>query len=250
MSKLIAVWGSPNSGKTSFCVKLAREIYNKNSSSKVICVFPDNSSPVLPVLFPNKKAEDFYSMGKLLDMAEFTTNDVLGHFVLAKGVKNIVFMGYKFGENKFSYADYTGEKADTFLDMCKYLSDYVIVDCDSRLEDRLSNHAMQKADVVFRIASPTLKSVSFFMSNLQMYSDSKYKFDSHIPIMNVTEKDVYMPVEDAAACLGNIKHTIPYSTDYKKQFCNGDLLDMISDKKYQSVMQKIYNEVSESEQNK
>lgn len=247
MAKVIAVWGSPASGKTTFMVKLAREIYQRNSAAKIICVTPDIMTPTLPVLFPNKKADDFYSVGKLLDMADFTTNDVLRHFVLAKGVKNIVFMGYTYGENKFTYAEYTGEKANTFLDMCKYLGDYVIVDCSSDLEDRISYYAMLKADHVFRIASPSLKSISFMASNLPMYTEEKYRFDRHIPILNVTEQDVFMPVEDAAVLLGNIKHTVPYCADLKKQFYDGELLDMISNKKFQAVWTDIGNEVLASE---
>lgn len=248
MSQLIAVWGSPGSGKTSFMVKLAREIYNRNSSAKVICVFPEVNTPVLPVIFPNKKAEDFYSLGKLMNMAEFNTNDVLSHFVLAKGIKNVVFMGYKYGENKYTYAEYTSEKANTFLDMCSYLGDYVLVDCSCDLSDKISYYAMLKADKVFRVASPTLKSVSFMASNVPMYNDEKYNFDKHIFVLVETEQDVYMPVEDAATCLGDIKHTVPYCLDLKKQFYNGELLDIVKNKKYQAALNKISDEVLKVEQ--
>lgn len=247
MSKLISVWGSPSSGKTTFMMKLAREIYASNSSAKVICVTPDNVTPTLPVLFPNKKAEDFYSIGKLMDMAEFTTNDVLRSFVLAKGVKNIVFLGYTYGENKFTYAEYSSEKANTFLDMCKYLGDYVIVDCGSELLDRISYYAMLKSDVVFRLASPTLKSISFMASNLTMYTEEKYRFNEHIPVLNVTEQDVNLPVEDAASILGNIKYTIPYSPELKKQFFEGELLDMIKNKPFQAAWKSIIGEVLTNE---
>ena len=248
MAKLITVWGSPNSGKTTFSVKLAREIYNADSAAKIICVFPDMNTPVLPVIFPNKKADDFYSLGDLLNLAEFSTNDVLAHFVLAKGFKNIVFMGYKYGENRYTYAEYTSEKANTFLDMCLYLADYVIVDCSFDLDDKISYFATLKSDKSVRIATSNLKSISFLNSNVPIYSDEKYKFDSHIPVMCVTEQDVYTPVEDAIATLGNIKYTIPYCLAVKKQFFNGELLDVIKDKKYFSSMQEICKEVMQNEQ--
>lgn len=243
MSKLITVWGSPESGKTTFAVKLAREIYKINSAAKIICVFPDMTTPTLPVIFPNKKPNEFFSIGKLLNMAEFTTNDVLSHFVLAKGIKNIVFMGYIYGENRYTYAEYTAEKANTFLSMCRYLGDYVIVDCSSSLDDKISNIAIQESDYSFRLASPTLKSISFLSSNVKMYSDEKYRIEQQIPIMNVTEQDVFMPVDDAVNCLGNIKHRISFCLDLKKQFYNGELLDTINNKKFQSEFQKICNEV-------
>lgn len=33
MSKIIAIWGSPNSGKTSFATKIAQAIYEKYSAT-------------------------------------------------------------------------------------------------------------------------------------------------------------------------------------------------------------------------
>lgn len=57
MSKLIAVWGTPDSGKTTFATKLARSIYEEYQST-VIVVYADNETPTLPVIFPNYKKED------------------------------------------------------------------------------------------------------------------------------------------------------------------------------------------------
>ena len=59
MSKIIAVWGSPNSGKTTLSVKLARFIYEKyNAIVTVVCA--DEITPALPVIFPNKKADEIF----------------------------------------------------------------------------------------------------------------------------------------------------------------------------------------------
>ena len=56
-----------------------------------------------------------------------------------------------------------------------------------------------------------------------------------------------MPVEDAANLLGNIRYTIPYSPEQKKQFYTGEMLDLINNKKIQAVWQKICSEVLEHE---
>ena len=46
MGKLIAVWGSPGSGKTTFSVKLAEALYNRSrGKSAVIVVFTDIVTP-------------------------------------------------------------------------------------------------------------------------------------------------------------------------------------------------------------
>ena len=60
--KIIAVWGSPNSGKTTFATKLAASIYSSFEST-VITLFCDLETPVLPVLFPFHKPEELGSVG-------------------------------------------------------------------------------------------------------------------------------------------------------------------------------------------
>ena len=63
MAKTIAVWGSPNSGKTTFATKLARAIYDEDQST-VSVVYADMETPALPVIFPNYKKEDLYRIEK------------------------------------------------------------------------------------------------------------------------------------------------------------------------------------------
>ena len=69
MSKLIAVWGTPQSGKTTFTVKLANALNlggKGKSIHSAIAVFPDITTPVVPTVFPNKKDEELYSLGSVL----------------------------------------------------------------------------------------------------------------------------------------------------------------------------------------
>ena len=59
MGKIITIWGSPNSGKTTMSVKLARFIYEKyNAIVTVVCA--DEITPALPVIFPNKKPMKYF----------------------------------------------------------------------------------------------------------------------------------------------------------------------------------------------
>ena len=76
MAKIIAVWGSPNSGKTTFATKLARAIYDEYQST-VIVVYADMETPTLPVIFPNYKKEDLYSVGVPLSKTEITQENVI-----------------------------------------------------------------------------------------------------------------------------------------------------------------------------
>lgn len=77
MGKLIAVWGSPGSGKTTFSVKLAEALNSRSKKSaghKTLVVFTDLTSPVVPVVFPNKKSEDIYSLGSVLVKTDLSPN--------------------------------------------------------------------------------------------------------------------------------------------------------------------------------
>ena len=74
--KIIAVWGSPNSGKTTFATKLATAIYDSYQAT-VIVLYTDLETPVLPVLFPNSKPEDIGSVGVPLSKTEVDRDEVI-----------------------------------------------------------------------------------------------------------------------------------------------------------------------------
>ena len=84
MSKLIAIWGSPNSGKTSFATKLAQCIYEKYSAS-VLMLSTDYETPTLPILFPNMKADELFSIGVSLSKTDVVQNEVVKSIVTVKG---------------------------------------------------------------------------------------------------------------------------------------------------------------------
>lgn len=71
MSKIIAIWGNPGSGKTTFACLLAKRL--TRDKSKAIIVSPDSATPILPVLFPNENIEKSMSLGNVLSAVESTT---------------------------------------------------------------------------------------------------------------------------------------------------------------------------------
>ena len=118
MSKLIAVWGTPQSGKTTFTVKLANALNlggKGKSIHSAIAVFPDITTPVVPTVFPNKKDEELYSLGSVLQKPDLTRNLVVSNTIFVKDKSNLGFLGYTAKENRYSYAEYTREKAEAFL---------------------------------------------------------------------------------------------------------------------------------------
>ena len=107
MAKFIAIWGSPNSGKTTFATKLARSIYEEYQST-VIVLYADNETPSLPVVFPNYKKEDLFSLGVPLSKTDITAEDVVKQIVTVKNKLNFGFLGFIDGENKYTYPAFDG----------------------------------------------------------------------------------------------------------------------------------------------
>ena len=96
MGKLIAVWGSPGSGKTTFSVKLAEALYNRSrGKSAVIVVFTDIVTPTIPVIFPNFRSEDVFSVGPIRSNPDFFDDDVFSNMVMTKYRMNLWYIGYK-----------------------------------------------------------------------------------------------------------------------------------------------------------
>lgn len=241
--KIIAVWGSPNSGKTTFATKLATAIY-ASFESTVITLFTDLETPVLPVLFPFDKTEDLGSVGVPLSKTEVEQGDIINNLVTVKDMQNFGFLGYKTGENKYSYPKFGKAKAEDLLNELCRLADYVIVDCTSNLSDNvIAQTAIEKADQIIRLSSPDLKSMSFYLSQLAVYGDSKYRLDEHIHGINTPNVDVFMPIEEAKAQFGEISFTVPFSSAVKEQMQQGKLHVRTFDKRFETRMQDIASQV-------
>ena len=246
-AKIIAVWGSPHSGKTTFATKLATAIYDHYQAT-VIVLYCDLETPTLPVLFPNAKPEDIGSVGVPLSKTEIDTDDVIKNLVTFKERQNFGFLGYRESENKFTYPRFGKAKAEELLDTLCTLADYIVVDCTPNLENNvLSAIGVEKADQVIRLASPDLSSISYFLSQLPVYEDSKYQRDAHIIGLNTPNADAFMPIEEARSHMGEVSFTLPYSQTVKEQMQKGTLYEPTKDKRFDSRMKEIAGKVVEYE---
>ena len=241
--KIVAVWGSPNSGKTAFATKLATAIYD-NYQATVIVLFTDIETPVLPVIFPNEKTEDVGSVGIPLSKVEADRDDVIKNLVVAKNRQNFGFIGYRAGDNKFTYPKFGRAKAEALLvELCK-LANYVIVDCTSNLENNvLSAVGIELAEQIIRLASPDLKSISFYLSQFPVYADVKYRLGEHIQGINTPNADVFMPVEETKFHLKDVSFSVPYCGEVKLQMQKGTLIEPTKDKRFDRRMKEIAGKV-------
>lgn len=242
MSKLIAVWGSPDSGKTTFALKLASAVYERYSST-VLALSCDDTIPALPCLFPSLKADELYSVGAPLSQTEITQQAVIDSIVTRKGKVNLGYLGYKDGENKHTYPAYDESKAKELLEVVKSLADFVVVDCTSSLDNILAATAVKEANEVIRLATPTLKSIAFFASQLSRYADPVFQCERHVLGLTCTEADCYMPIEEAKSYFRDVAFTLPYCREIRQQSIDGKLPDPVHDKKYAAKFRAIADKV-------
>ena len=241
--KIIAVWGSPNSGKTTFATTLATAIYDIFNST-VIVLYTDLNAPVLPVIFPNEKSEDLGSVGIPLSKTEIETETVIQNLVTVKARQNFGFIGYRTGENKYTYPKYGRAKAEALLETLCSIADYVIVDCPSNTEnDPLALTALELSWQTLRLATPDLKCISWYISQAPLFKDSKVKWDEQIQGINTPNADVFMPVEEARSHLKDVSFTVPFSRAIKEQMQKGTLYEPSADKAYNTRMKEIAEKV-------
>ena len=242
MSKIIAIWGSPNSGKTSFAVKLALSIY-KHYSKSMLVLHTDTVTPTLPVLFPNYKSDDLYSIGTALSKTDITQTELLKSIVSVKEKVNLGFLGFKDGENKYTYPRFDEMKSILLLTLMRSLVDYVIVDCTSDPDNVLSMAAISQSDTVIRLATPDLKSMNFYSSQMPLYMDPKYHCKEYIQGLQIKDSNLFLPIDEAKVYFKEVQFVLPYCREVKQQMLDGKLLDKITNKKYNTVLHTITDKV-------
>jgi len=207
--------------------------------AKIICIFADNQTPVLPVLFPNRKKEDLSSIGALMSKTDIEKRDMLKYLVTFKNMKNVGFLGYADGENKYTYPEFSKDKAIDLMEKIASVADYLIIDCSNDLTEPLNFAAVQTADCLLKLCAPTLKSVSYFSSQTPLYGDMLFKPDLFVAGIVATESERLMPISEAKQHFGNIKFAIPHCGELRQQFMDGSILEGVSDRKWSERMRKV-----------
>lgn len=194
MGKMIAVCGSPGSGKTTAVLKIAEEIYYAKKDS-VIFLSPDLNVPCLAFIFPNCKEGELYSVGKAMDRTDIYREDVLRQMNHVKSMENFGFLGYKAGENGYTYPRPTEDKILNLFSLLRELANYVIVDCADNADELISSMAKSHADRLIQLINPDLKCMAYYSSNAGMF---ELNAENRIKVMNITDKDLFLPISEVA----------------------------------------------------
>lgn len=235
MSKFIAICGSPESGKTVTSIKLAQQIYTV-TKKKIIVFSPDLTAPSLGYVFPHYKDTDLYSIGKALDHTDIFKEDVLRRIVIVKNMPDMGFLGFKAGENKYTYPRPTEDKIAELFACLRSMADYVIVDCVSDNADLISSMAKSESDVIVRLVTADLKAMTYYTSQREEYKAVR---DKTVTVMNCKDKGMYLPNNDVLSCFKDAEYKLPYSFALNKQTYTGMLIYPVKDKAYRKEISAL-----------
>ena len=244
-NQVLAVWGSPSSGKTIMSVKLAR--YIASQKKNVILVLADMSAPPLPYVCPSSDLESELSLGNILGAAHVDENLVKQNAILHKKNEYLTMFAMLKGENAFSYAPYTETQARELVHVLRQLADYIIIDCTSNItNDVLSAVSLIESDAVLRLVSCDLKSISYLNSQLPLLLDNKFNaIKQYKAASNVSS---FQADDEIEQIVGGINFKIPHSDEVYKQFLAGNLFGGLTEKDskdFRKAVSKITNEVFE-----
>ena len=156
---VLAVWGSPGSGKTTVAVRLAKYLADKRRN--VILLLCDMTAPMLPCICPAADLECERSLGSVLAAAHVSENLVKNNLVTHKRLGYLTMLGMLKGENEYTYPPYNEVQARELIDCLREIAPYVVIDCGSYIaNDILSAVALMEADSVLRLANADLKKLS------------------------------------------------------------------------------------------
>lgn len=240
---VLAVWGSPGSGKTTAAVKIAKHLADKRNN--VIFLLCDMTAPMLPCICPASELECERSLGSVLAAAHVSENLVKHNCVTHKRLSYLTMLGMLKGENEYTYPPYSETQARELIECLRELAPYVVIDCGSYIaNDILSAVALMEADSVLRLANCDLKSVSYLSSQLPLLRDNKWDADKQYKTASNLRPN--QAGEHIGQVLGSVAFRLPHSPELESQYLAGNLLADLSMKDsrgFRKEIEKICGEV-------
>ena len=147
---MLAVWGSPGSGKTITAVKIAKMLSARKKN--VILLLCDMAAPMLPCICPADALESKGSLAGVLAAARISENLIKHNLVTFKRNSCLAVLGLLERQNEYSTPPFTQKQVVELLDGLRQIAPYVIVDCGSYIaNDILSAVALMEADSMYLI---------------------------------------------------------------------------------------------------
>ncbi len=240
---VLAVWGSPGSGKTTVAVKLAKYLADKRKN--VVLLLCDMTAPMLPCICPPSDLEYEKSLGSILAAAHVNEALIKHNMITHKKLSYLTILGMLKGENEYTYPPYSENQARELIENLREIAPFIIIDCGSYIaNDILSALALMEADSVLRLANCDLKSISYLSSQLPLLRDSKWDADKQYKIGSNLKPQ--QGLDHISQALGSVAFKLPYSEELEGQYLAGDLfkdLSMKDSRPFRKEIEKIAKEV-------
>ncbi len=233
---VLAVWGSPSSGKTTVASKIAFHLASKKKN--VVLLLCDATAPMIPCIVPPNELDVEKSLGSILAVPNVNANIVKYNMITHKRNPYITMIGMLKGENEYTYAPYTKVQAEQLIDTLRDIAPYVIIDCTSYIaNDILSSVALMEADDVLRLVNCDLKSISYLSSQLPLIQNSGFDMDKHYRVASNVRAN--QGIEKMAGSLGSVVFTLNHSSEIDEQYLAGNLITDLQTKASRSFKQEI-----------
>lgn len=241
-NQILAVWGSPSSGKTVTSIKIAKELSKRKKN--VVVVLCDINCPAISTVMPNCKVND-RSIGKLLSEPSISQEKILLCSIPVDKNPYISLLGYKNRDNVYTYPTYSKERVIDLLILLRHIADYVIIDCSSIItNDIMTTISLEMADVVLRLGCCELKGISYYLSHLPLIDENKFQPAKHIKVLSKVKPNEVQG--EYYNFYNGVSYVLPYIEELYEQFLYGKLFDSLKGnytKKYQTAMEKLVGEV-------
>ncbi len=234
--RVLAVWGSPGSGKTTVSVRLAK--YLADQKKNVALLLCDMTTPMVPCICPSAELECERSLGSILAATHITDTLIKQNCITHKKISYLTIIGMLKGENVFTYPPYTQELAAELIDHLRDIAPYIIIDCGSSIaHDILSAVSLLEADSVLRLVNCDLKSISYLSSQLPLLKDQKWDADKQYKVAsNIKSNQAGEHIEQV---LGSVAFRLTHSDELENLALAGNLLGELALKESRSFRKEI-----------
>jgi len=226
--KLISVWGSPNSGKTTLSIEIAKVLSSRINKNCLI-IFTDDLTSPLNYLFPSL-SEQGDSLGRIITSAGFYQDELIKGMVYHPDYKHLCFLGFRKNETRYNYSEISEMQVlDLFVSLSQ-LVDYVIVDCTSDFTNNpISQHALREGSCI-QVGGGDLKSISYF--NDTHYLSQAYpgmRERNTIVANNPNDFDIWKSVAEQ---YGQTQYYFPFVMDLQDHYLEEKSLSLLKPNKH------------------
>ena len=233
MGMTVAVWGGSGSGKTSFSVKLAQCLTEREK--QVILLLADRITPSLPCLADPRFLTNKRSLGSVLAAPVPSEALIRFHLIGCESDPRLSILGLLKGESAGSYPEPRADQVEALLRLLREMADVVIADCCTALSwDALSLTAVRQADHSLCLMMPELKTVSYLSSQFPLVNKGRDEGQRQWKLLN-------QPAEEgiAAQAFVDSDFDLPYCRELAEQSVLGELLQPLGKKAGRHYLQAL-----------